>query len=175
MHIINPNEDEILDLVDENDNVIGQKPRSEFYAGKNPHFRAINAFIVNSKKQLWIPRRVATKKVFPLYLDASVSGHVKSGETYEQGFERELREELNLKPEDISYSLLGYFTPYKNGTAAFSKAYKITTKVDVPDYNKDDYFEYFWLYPHELIKLAESGENIKSDTIKIVTMFKDLF
>lgn len=41
--------DENLDLVDENDNVIGQKKRSEIYAENFSNFRVINVFIINSQ------------------------------------------------------------------------------------------------------------------------------
>ena len=46
--------DEYLDLVDENDNVIGKKKRSEIYAENLSNFRLVNAFIINSRKEFRI-------------------------------------------------------------------------------------------------------------------------
>jgi isopentenyldiphosphate isomerase len=50
--------DETLDLVDENDNVIGTIARSETSAGQlGGYIRASELLIINDKGQLWIPRR----------------------------------------------------------------------------------------------------------------------
>lgn len=90
--------DEFLDLVDENDNVVGKKKRSEVYAEHLSNFRVVNAFVVNTKGEIWIPRRVADKRIFPLCLDMSMGGHVESGESYEDTLKRETQEELKLIP-----------------------------------------------------------------------------
>jgi isopentenyldiphosphate isomerase len=103
--------DELLDIVDQNDEVIGQKYRAEIYAEKSSNFRVVNAFLINSWKQVWIPRRSPHKKLFPLCLDASVGGHVISGESYDQAFRRELQEELNIEVSHVSYRLLSKLTP----------------------------------------------------------------
>ena len=55
-------EDEYLDLVDEKDNVIGKKKRSEVYKLNLSNFRVVNLFIRNKKGQLWIPRRAEYKE-----------------------------------------------------------------------------------------------------------------
>jgi hypothetical protein len=41
--------DELLDLVDENDQAIGQKLRSEIYHEKLSNFRVVNAFLINDQ------------------------------------------------------------------------------------------------------------------------------
>ena len=76
--------DEMLDLVDENDCVIGTARRSEVYAKELRNIRVVNAFVINSKGELWIPRRTAHKRSYPSCLDMSMGGHVESGETYEE-------------------------------------------------------------------------------------------
>lgn len=55
---------EILDLVDDNDKVIGQIKRADAYDLKyeTGHLRASEVFIVNSEGKLWIPVRTAHKK-----------------------------------------------------------------------------------------------------------------
>jgi len=162
--------DEFLDLVDDNDNVIGKKKRSEIYSEHLSNFRVINAFLVNSSGKLWIPRRTATKRVFPLCLDMSLGGHVESGETYEDAFRRELEEELNLRVEDINFSELGKLIPKKHGVSAFMKVYEIKSDT-TPNFNKGDFIEYFWLSPSELFKKLESGDKSKDDLPKLVKIF----
>lgn len=162
--------DEYLDLVNENDEVIGSKLRSEVYAEKLSNFRVINVFVINSKGELWIPRRTAEKRVFPLCLDMGVGGHVESGETYDQTFRRETQEELNLDIDTVTHRLLGKLTPQGSGVSAFMQVYEIKTE-DAPMYNSRDFFEYFWLSPQELLTKLEGGEKYKDDLPKLVKIF----
>lgn len=103
--------EEILDLVDENDVVIGQIERGEAYRQGLTNFRVIDAFIRNSEGKLFIPRRQAHKKMFPLRLDTSVGGHVESGETYEAAFRRETKEEISIDISRVPYIKIGQMTP----------------------------------------------------------------
>jgi isopentenyl-diphosphate delta-isomerase len=160
-------EDELLDLVDQNDQVIEQMWRSEVYAKKLSNFRAVNAFLINSKGQLWIPRRIKEKRLFPLCLDASVSGHVSAGESYEDALAREVMEELRIDIATTAYKHIGSLNPHQNGTSAFMRVYTITTDV-VPDYSPDDYFEYFWLTPQEVLNRIAAGDTSKDDLPRII-------
>ena len=162
--------DEVLDLVDRNDKVIGCEKRSIVYAKKLSNFRVINAFIKTSQGELWIPRRTATKNIFPLCLDVSVGGHVESGEDYEVAFKRETKEETNLDMERVSYKLLGHLTPHEHGVSAFMKVYEIKSEA-TPDYNKDDFVESFWIKPKDLLKKIAEGEKAKGDLPKLVEIF----
>ncbi len=125
--------DEYLDLVDSQDTVIGKKLRSEVYVNHLSNFRVINAFVVNSKGELWIPRRAADKRIFPLCLDMSVGGHVESGESYDEAFKRETNEELNIDVDYITYRFLGKLTPESDGVSAYMQVYEITLN-EAPDW-----------------------------------------
>lgn len=162
--------DEILDLVDENDVVIQSLPRLEIYARKLKYIRSVQAFLVNDKGELWIPRRTAIKQILPLALDMSVSGHIKSGETYEQAFIRELAEELNWGPEDIAFTCIGYLTPKDHGVSAFMKVFEIKTNL-TPDYNKKDFVEASWMFPKDLLSRIEAGDTSKSELPRLVKLF----
>jgi len=162
-------EDEYLDLVDENDNVIGKKRRSDVYKENLNNIRVINAFLINEKGQIWIPRRSRDKRIFPSCLDMSVGGHVESGETYEEAFARETKEEINIDVSSVEYKELGAVTP-KEGVFAFMKVYEIKYN-EAPDYNKDDFVEYFWLTPKEVLEKIESGEKSKGDLPILIKHF----
>ncbi|KKP24832.1 MAG: NUDIX hydrolase [candidate division TM6 bacterium GW2011_GWF2_28_16] len=159
--------DELLDLVDENDIVIATMWRAEVYAKKLSNFRAINAFLKNSKGEVWIPLRVTTKRVFPLHLDMSVGGHVSSGETYDQAFVREVQEEINLDVTKLSYKKIGLFVPHKHGVSAFQTVYEIDYEQD-PDFNKNDFIKGQWMLPQDALQLILSGQKAKGDLPKLL-------
>ena len=87
--------EEIFDIVDDQDRVIGQMPRSEVHRRKRLH-RAVSIFVFDSRGRLLLQQRSATKDEYPLCYTASASGHVSAGETYEETAPRELEEELGL-------------------------------------------------------------------------------
>lgn len=159
--------DELLDLVDLQDQVIGQAPRSEVYAQKLNNFRVVNLFLINDQEQLWIPRRTANKKLFPLSLDTSMGGHVSSGESYEQALKRELQEELNIELDQIDYQMVGKLNPQAHGTSAFMQVYLIRTNY-TPNYNQQDFCESYWLSPADLLVWIKQGEPCKGDLPIIV-------
>lgn len=161
--------DEYLDLVDRNDQVIGRKLRSEVYAGGLTNFRVINAFLRREDGRLWIPRRGPTKRIFPLALDMSVGGHVESGESYDAAFRRETQEELGLDVTQVPYRLVGHFTPHEHGLSAFMRVYEIRSS-DVPNYNREDFVEWIWLTPKEVLDRIEAGDTPKSDLPKLVRL-----
>ena len=161
--------DELLDVVDAADNVVGQQPRSEVYR-LGLLCRVVNAFLENTQGQLWIPRRTARKRTFPLCLDMSMGGHVESGESYEEALTRELLEELRMDANQVNLELLGYLTPQGSGVSAFMKVYRIRTD-DAPEYNKDDFLEAQWLLPGELARRLREGEPAKGDLLTLIERF----
>jgi hypothetical protein len=49
-----PIDEELLDLVDVDDRVIGKTSRSEVFAQKLTNVRIVNLFLKNSSEELWI-------------------------------------------------------------------------------------------------------------------------
>ncbi len=164
--------DEIIDIVSEQDIVLGQEKRTTVYE-KKLHFRVINGIIYNDKKEFWIPRRHPRKKLFPLSLDASVGGHVQAGETYDEAFMRETYEELNVDMRKNTYNKLAYITPYTHGTSAFMWIYGIPSNT-IPQYNTDDFVDSYWLSYEDLLNRLHAGDTAKSDLLPILTVIKDL-
>lgn len=162
--------DEYLDLVDRNDNIIGKKLRSEVYTEGLNNYRVVNAFIINTKGELWIPRRTADKKIFPLCLDMSLAEHVQSEETYDEALSRGLKEELNLELNEMEYCILGHLSPYEDNVSSFMTVYEFKTN-DAPNYNEKDFIEYFWLTPKALFDRIEKGDESKDDLPKLVEIF----
>ena len=88
--------EEIFDVVNERDEVIGQKPRSEIHRLKLKH-RAVHVLVFDARGELFLQKRSMKKDCFPGAWDSSASGHLDSGESYDACAVRELREELGLE------------------------------------------------------------------------------
>lgn len=87
--------DEIFDVVNERDEVIGRNTRREVHRLGLLH-RSVHVLVCNSQGQVFLQKRSMTKDRQPGLWDSSASGHVDSGETYDACALRELREELGL-------------------------------------------------------------------------------
>ena len=161
---------EILDLVDENDQVIGIIERGEAYQQGLTNIRVIDAFIKNAEGKLFIPRRHKDKRLHPLKLDASAGGHVSSGESYDEAFVKEVQEELNLDVRHVLFKKLGTMTPESDGTGAFITVYEILSD-ETPDYNPNDFIEHYWLTPEEIIERIAQGDKAKSHLPMILKKF----
>ncbi len=153
---------EILDLVDDNNEVIGQIKRSEVYdleyeAG---HLRASDVFIVNDEGKLWIPVRTADKRSFPNGFDFAAAEHVQSDETYIDAAIRGLDEELNLTVTPDALALAGVLaaTPEIN----YFRALFVYRTNDTPEYyNPNDFSSASWLTKDEVRKKVANGHPTK--------------
>ena len=87
--------EDIFDVVNERDEVIDAKPRSYVHANGLLH-RAVHVLVFNSRGEIFLQKRSMLKDRQPGVWDSSCSGHVDSGETYDETAVRELREEIGL-------------------------------------------------------------------------------
>lgn len=87
---------EMLDVIDENDEVIGQAEHGEIYEKELLH-RICHILIFNSEGKIALQLRSKNKKFRPGHWATSVGGHVQSGETYEEAALREMEEEVGVK------------------------------------------------------------------------------
>jgi len=89
------NADEVFDIVDENDQVIGQRLRREVHQLGLRH-RAVHVLVFNRQGQVFLQKRSMTKDCFPGTWDSSASGHLAPNEEYDACVLRETQEELGL-------------------------------------------------------------------------------
>lgn len=103
---ITDNQNELFDIVDEDDRVIGQTNRKEANSNKSLTHRSIGVAVFNSCGEMYLQQRSATKDTDPLKWTISCSGHVTSTgridsstslSLYEEAAHRELEEELGIK------------------------------------------------------------------------------
>jgi len=91
-----------LDVVNENDEVISQKPRDIIHKEGLLH-REVHVWFVTPDGGIIFQRRAKDKDTYPDLLDATVGGHVEPGESYLDAAIKETMEETGLKlnPVDL--------------------------------------------------------------------------
>ncbi|HII15626.1 MAG TPA: NUDIX domain-containing protein [Nanoarchaeota archaeon] len=94
-------DDPLMEVVDNNDNIIGTYPRSQIRRDKMS-YRLIAIFVFNNKGELFVQKRSPELKRYPDCYDSSVGGHVELGEDYETAAKREMAEELGIT-EDLEF------------------------------------------------------------------------
>jgi isopentenyldiphosphate isomerase len=88
--------EEIFDVVNERDEVVGQQSRSQVHRLGLMH-RAVHVLVFNDAGLVFLQKRSMKKDRQPGLWDSSSSGHVDSGEDYDACAVRELREEISLE------------------------------------------------------------------------------
>ena len=88
--------EEIFDVVNERDEVIGRNTRREVHRLGLIH-RAVHVLVFNSRGEVFLQKRSMKKDNNPGVWDSSASGHLDRGEDYDACAVRELREEIGLK------------------------------------------------------------------------------
>ncbi|HLL35454.1 NUDIX hydrolase [Streptomyces sp. NPDC052773] len=121
--------DEILDIVDENDRVIGRRPRGEVYA-KGLRHRCVFIQARDAQDRIFVHRRTPTKLVFPSLYDMFVGGVVGAGESYDDAALREAEEELGVSGLPRPRRLFTFLYDNGAGLSWWSAVYEV--RCDLP-------------------------------------------
>lgn len=121
--------EEILDIVDEHDNVIGTAPRGEAYARRLRH-RCAFVFVRDGQDRIFVHRRTAGKLVFPSRYDMFVGGVVGAGESYDDAALREAEEELGVSGLARPVPLFSFLYEGAAGHTWWSRVYEV--RCDLP-------------------------------------------
>lgn len=99
---------DVFDVVDADDNVIGQATREECHSQGLTH-RTVMFFIFDRQGRIFVNRRSESKDVLPGKWSIVLGGHLDAGETYDEAVKREFREETGLSASPFT---LGSFKKY---------------------------------------------------------------
>ena len=158
---------EFFDIVDENDNVIGNISENMQNTVKPAQLRFINIIITNNDDKIIVPKRSATKRLFPNCYDFSVGGHVNSGEDYEEAAYRELKEELGI--ENVQLKEVAYFSPYESNSHTFQKVYILEYNDKITDYDQNGIDKIYYMTKDEIQKLMKDEPNLfKTDYFMVM-------
>lgn len=98
---------ELLDIINEDDHVLGAKDRNEVHALGLLH-REIHVWLFDENKNVYFKKRGVGKSSAGL-LDATIGGHVDSGESYIEAAIRESKEETSIVVLENNLILLKKF------------------------------------------------------------------
>ena len=160
-------QNEIYDVVDKYDQVIGKATRREIHE-KNLMHRSVHVFVFNSYNQIFLQKRSNLKDENPGYWDTSAAGHVDSGETYDECAKRELWEELQIK-ESLQYfvKIQACSETYNEHVQVYLCKTDASIAINKEEISEGKYFD--WLTLPSLIE--SSTENFTSSFRYILYKF----
>ena len=127
--------DEIIAVVDENDNVIGETTRKDAHE-KGLWHREVFIHLINSQKQVLLHKRVDNH-----LWDHSSSGHFPKDQSYEEAALREFEEELGIRlaPDEFKEILYEKFRKEKQNDInyAFVRMFIVRKDIPIEDFNID--------------------------------------
>ena len=145
-----PVSEEVFDVVNESDEVVGRATRNEVHRRGLMH-RATHVLVFNSRNQVFLQKRSLKKDRQPGLWDSSASGHVDGGEDYDACAVRELREELGLK---LSAPPRRLFKLAASPETDFEHLWVYRCQADGPfELNAEEIERGDWFAPAEVTKL----------------------
>jgi len=165
-------DDELLDLVNDKDNIIGtinRKNYKDLVSQNLGYIRASELFIINDKDEVWVPIRTASKTIAPNGYDYSAAGHVASGEDYVSTIIRETEEEVNIKLNSGDLELIAKI---KSNDTKYFRSIFVLRDNKTPEYNKDDFVSAEWLEPEELLSRIKAGHPAKSSLAETIPVLQ---
>ena len=118
--------EEMLDIVNADDEVIGQASRAQVHRENQLH-RATHIILFNSEQHIFMQLRSKSKDTNPGLWDTSAAGHVDAGETYEACAARELAEELGVVVPADALREIGRLSPSADNGYEFVRIYAATS------------------------------------------------
>ncbi|MEU3851313.1 NUDIX domain-containing protein [Streptomyces sp. NPDC029554] len=122
--------DEILDIVDEHDRVVGRSARGAAYARGLRH-RCVFVLAKDAEGRIFVHRRTPTKLVFPSLYDMFVGGVVGAGEAYDTAALREAEEELGVSGLPDPRFLFKFLYDDGAGRSWWSAVYEVRCELPV--------------------------------------------
>ena len=138
--------EEIFDIVNERDEVVGQNTRREVHARGLWH-RAVHVLVFNARGEVFLQKRSLKKDIAAGKWDSSASGHLDSGEDYDACAVREVREEIGLDLTNLTQrrkdAKLKFFSASSASLREKSEPLEKLFKVDA---RKETGWEFCWIY-----------------------------
>jgi len=158
-----------LEVVDEDDNIIGEASLEEIYKQLLIH-RIVMIVVHDPGGKILLQRRSGQVSTNPNRWDVSAAGHVDAGEDYLEAAHRELQEELGVKAE-LKETAYYYADVELDGKhlKRFVKVYEATLPIDT-EFSIDlkEVTEVRWFEPEELKTRFQQNPGEFNKDLKVV-------
>lgn len=149
--------DELLDLVDKNDQIIGTVWKDEAHNNPNLIHREIGVAIFHKNKIL-LQQRSQHKTKEPLAWKITVAGHVAAGENPKKAAQRELNEELGFKAELTFYKKDFVSQKKFNESRFFYVYYSVLTDIPIIKLNPREVASVRWVDINKIAEFAKEND-----------------
>lgn len=157
--------EEIFDVVDSSDCVIGSKPRSQVHAENLLH-RSVHVLAISQHKKIFLQFRGPDRDCAPSVWDSSVGGHLHSGENYDEAILRETQEELGITLDSVPEKLFKIDASPNTGYE-FCWVYRIFH--DGPfEIDPSEAADARWFTRKELEKMIQDEPETVSPSLKVI-------
>lgn len=161
--------DEMFDVVDEDDLVVGVEPRGVVHVNNLRH-RAAHMLLSNAAGDIYLQKRSIWKDRNPGLWDSSAAGHLDSGEGYLDAARRELREELGIDAPPLTP--VGRLGPCEQTGWEFIEVYRgLSEGPFVPDAMEVETGAFFSL-PHIEKWIARSPEDFSPVFLQCLDIYR---
>lgn len=160
--------DEILDVVDENDEVVGQAPRKDVHTDRPLRHREVAIMVYDQDKRVLLHQRSKFKLQHPLEWSTSVAGHITSGLQPHAGARNELKEELGLELE-LTFVEKFYNEGFQNHKFQYWYVAEYTNQEIIVE--KQEIEQIRFVSEYEFEDMIRNGEAINETTVKFLREF----
>jgi isopentenyldiphosphate isomerase len=170
MGVVSSVAQEPVEVVDEDDRVLGVVPRARMRR-ENLRHRAVFVAVYATDGRLLVHRRAETKDVWPGWWDLAVGGVVTAGESYDEAARREVAEEVGAR--DVVPEPLGGGRYEDADVRVIGRCYKITHDGPI-SFDDGEVVEARWVTREELHQLLTT-ERFLPDSVALLLPLLDGF
>jgi len=158
---------ELFDVVDAQDRVVGRAPRGQVHAQKLLH-RATHVLVHDAEGNLFLQRRSLGKDSFPGCWDSSCSGHLDAGEDYPTAARRELGEEIGWHDTSLPLRPLLKLSACPETGHEFIQIYLLGPIAGPFDLNPAEISEGRWHTPAEIDALIAAHPDHVAGALRLL-------
>lgn len=157
--------EELVDVLNEKGRYTGITETRENCGKKGLWHKAVCLFIINSKEQVLLQKRSASKKVWPNMWDVTAGGNVLAGEFGFQAIIRECKEEIGIELSKNDITFIGsVISKNRKGDIInnyFNEFYIANKEIDTTklQLQEEEVAEVKWVDKSEIIERIKDNYN----------------